>query len=284
MHKENIGVKAKDSAIIPAVALGIKDRVKAVVIICHGFGEHAGNYAGLAERLAKAGYASVTPNQRGHGRLSDNAARQKKLQGIIPSYESFLDDIGDVAAYIRQRAPKAALVLYGHSMGGNLAANYLLRHDEADFACAALESPWLGLKNEVKPVTAAFARLGGKLSPKLAIINKLSVRDITGDKAKADEIRRDALYHNRISLRMFTGINNGCAYALENVAKLTIPVFVALAAREAIVSNEAIRRFIDSGGENITVKEYESSHAIHNDLKREDFYRDLIEYLDVCCA
>jgi alpha-beta hydrolase superfamily lysophospholipase len=29
--------------------------IKAVAIVCHGFGEHAGNYAGLAENLEGAG-------------------------------------------------------------------------------------------------------------------------------------------------------------------------------------------------------------------------------------
>jgi alpha-beta hydrolase superfamily lysophospholipase len=279
-----MNIKAKDGVMITAATRGIIEQAKAVVIVCHGFGEHAGSYAELAERLESAGYASVIPTQRGHGRLSEDKTRQKKLQGVIPGYESFLDDIGSVTAYVRQKAPDAQLVLYGHSMGGNIAANYLLDRGQADFTCAALESPWFGLKKEVNPITAALARLGGGLSPKLAIINKLATSDITGDTAKAEEIRQDPLYHNRISLRMFTGISAGCSNAIGNAENLSIPLFVALAKYDAIVENEATLAFITSGGRNITAMEYDSRHAIHNDTMREVFYKDLTDWFDKFCT
>jgi alpha-beta hydrolase superfamily lysophospholipase len=284
MSKENIIVKAKDGVEITAVASGFGLKpVKAVVIICHGFGEHAGSYKGFSERLEEAGYASVVPTQRGHGRLSDEPEQQKLLQGIVPSYESFLDDIESIVAAVKEKAPKTPIVLYGHSMGGNIAANYLLKRNQSDFACAVLEAPWLGLHHEVNPVTAAMAKLAGGISPERAIIKKLALSDITSDQAKAEEIGNDPFYHNRISLRMFSGIKSGCAYALKNASRLSIPTWLACAKREAIVSNRKNAEFAQKAGDCIKTTEYNSCHSIHNDKERERFFTDLAAFLDTHC-
>jgi alpha-beta hydrolase superfamily lysophospholipase len=281
VQTQDISVRAKDGTSISTIACNLESgQLKAVVLVVHGFGEHARRYTGLAERLSQAGYAAVILNQRGHGSLSDDTAKRKKLQGIIPGYKSFLDDIESVHAYIKQMAPSAPLIIFGHSMGGNIAVNYLLSRNQADFACAVLESPWLGLYDEVSPITAAIVRLLGGISPNIAIIKKLSASDITSDKIKAEGIKNDPLYHNRISLRMFTGIRNGCAYALNNASRLSVPTFIAMAKNDVIVSNEAIRQFAEICANNATVKEYESRHLIHNDALREDFYRDIAAFMD----
>ncbi len=280
MRKEVISIKAKDGTYISAVSCSMENESpKAVVIVSHGFGEHADSYLELAERLTQANCEALILNQRGHGSLSDSPKERKKLQGIIPSYQSFLDDIGSISEYIKQKSPNTPKVLYGHSMGGNIVVNYLLGCNQSDFACAILEAPWLGLCKEVNPFIAAMSKFLGGISPKIAVTNKLTISDITSDKIKADWIKNDPLYHNRISMRMFAGIKNGCEYALNNAQHLHIPTFIAAAKYEAIVSNKAIEEFVRKSGFEVTKKEYESCHAIHNDIKREDFYHDMTVFI-----
>ncbi len=277
-------ISANDGVNIFADCYGMEDAtVKAVMIVCHGFGEHAGSYESFAKRMLQDGFACVIPTQRGHGRLSDSHSEQKKLQGVIPSYNCFLDDIESVVAVARQKKPDIPIILYGHSMGGNIAVNYLLKRNQSGFACAVLESPWFGLYNEVSPVTAIAAKALGAISPNITIINKLSFSDITGDNKKAKEIEADPLYHNRISFRMFAGIKNGCAYALDKASRLTVPIWLAYAKHEVIVSNDKIGEFVKKAGDNITMKEFASRHAIHNDLTRDKFYADLLAFLDEHC-
>ncbi|MDR1687103.1 MAG: lysophospholipase [Clostridiales bacterium] len=280
MPNEQITIKCADGAGLAALHTPEKTPAKAVVIVSHGFGEHAAMYDECAKYLLKDGFACLILNQRGHGLLSSDSKGQKKLQGIVPGYQSFLDDIGAAVSYAREKMPGTAAVLYGHSMGGNIAVNYLLKNSRADFAVAVLESPWLGLHNEVNPVVAAIAKFCGKISPKLAIIRPLAFSDLTGDAAKAKEIETDPLYHNRISMRLFAGINEGCEYALNNADKVNIPLFIAAAKGDVIVSNAAIYKFAEKCGANAVLKEYDSRHAVHNDVKREDFYRDMIKFFE----
>ncbi len=254
---------------------------KGLVIICHGFGEHSGSYGELMERLLTAGYASVCFDQRGHGEMGEVSPEKRfKKFGVIPSYDSLLDDIAALLSAVKKLAPKLPLVLYGHSMGGNIALNYLLRRGQGDFACVILESPWLGLYNDLSPFTAALARLLGSVSPKLAIINKLMLSDITGDAPKAEVIDKDPLYHNRISFRLVSGVRAGCAFVLQSAYALTIPAYLAYAKNERIVSNPAIMAFHCACGDNVSLKEYDSRHAIHNDVNRDAFLADTVAFLD----
>ena len=306
MQKIQLAVKAYDGADINAAFFsGGTLPVKGLVIVSHGFGEHIGGYLELAERLSQAGYASAIFDQRGHGGAAmprnaecgmqnaesgdadvvhRSAARRKDMRGVIQNYRDFLDDIRAVTAAAKQQAPDVPTALYGHSMGGNIVVNFLLRNEQSGCSCAVLESPWLGLYKEKNPLVKGFSSLIGALSPNIAIFKKLPQGDLTGDSGRADEFKNDSLYHNRISMRMFTGICNGCKYAMANAQKLTIPVFLAFASKDRIISNRAIAQFAGAVEPLATVREYDACHAIHNDVHRETFYRDVIDYLDAHLA
>ena len=278
---ERINIQGMDGASITACTrVPAEGQVKGVVIICHGFGEHAGGYSELADRLAQSGYASVVFDQRGHGDVPP------KNRGVIPSYASFLNDIECVAAEMRRQMPDAPLVLYGHSMGGNIAVNYLLRRGQrmGGICCAVLESPWLGLHNKVSPALERVARFIGNLSPKPAIINKIPPDDVTGDAKKAECLKKDTLYHNRISFRLFSGVSDACAFALNNAADLSVPTFLAVASRDRVVSNDAIRIFNKAAAKVVTMKEYDSCHMIHNDAQGDAFLSDMIAFMDGHCG
>jgi alpha-beta hydrolase superfamily lysophospholipase len=278
---QNINIKAKDGAVINAVACDIeKPNIKGVVIISHGFGEHSNSYGELAGRLGQADYASVCLDQRGHGKPPDG---RKHWQGVIPGYQSFLDDIVSVTDKVGQMAPNVPIALYGHSMGGNIVVNTMLRHD-FKYACAVLESPWFGLSNDPGPFIACLAKIIGAITPNATIVSKLKTSDISGDMASAEGYTKDPLYHNRISLRMFSGLKGGCAYVMKNAARLSAPTFLAYAMNERIVCNKAILNFAADAGDIVTVKEYESCHAIHNDVKRDEYFHDMIAFLDAHCS
>ena len=278
---QNISVKAKDGSIIPAVTVGMEDGdKKAVVIISHGFGEHAGSYIELAEDFRKAGYASIIPDQRGHGKPPDGA---KKWHGIIPDYQCFLDDIISLTDTARQTAPDTPIILYGHSMGGNIIANTLLRltsEQASVYACAVFESPWLGLYDPPGPLMGCMIKFLSRVMPNFIQKQKLSHSDLSSDTERSDGYSKDPLYHGLISMRMANGIIQGCTYALENAARFPVPAYLAYASNDHIVSNKASREFAEKAGAIVTIKEYESNHAIHNDVSREPYINDMVAYID----
>jgi len=116
--------------------------------------------------------------------------------------------------------------------------------------------------------------------PNLRNERKLNHSDLSSDNERSEGYSKDPLYHGFISMRMITGILDGCDYVIENAASLSVPVFLAYAKNELVVCNEAIRIFAEKAGDIVTIREYESNHAIHNDEIRESYCHDMIEYLD----
>ena len=176
--------------------------------------------------------------------------------------------------------PGVPVSIYGHSMGGNIVFNYLLKRNQSVFKCAIIESPWLALYKEKSKIEVIIAKILGFISPKIAIHSRLNQDLITGIVDKSAEYRNDPFYHNRTSLRLFAGVKAGCAYAMKNASKLTLPVYLALGKYDQIVSNKAIYEFIDHCGKNVQAKEYEAYHAIRKGSAVDEFFHDIIGYLN----
>jgi alpha-beta hydrolase superfamily lysophospholipase len=88
---------------------------QSIVLIAHGYGEHAGRYEHVAQRLVDDLDATVyAPDHRGHGR-TDGAT------GTVQDGEGITSDLHDVADTAREEHPGLPVALIGHSMGGLVA-------------------------------------------------------------------------------------------------------------------------------------------------------------------
>ena len=111
------------------------------VIIVHGLGDHGGRYRELAQSLTAQGWAVFAFDLIGHG-------RSPGARGRVDRYDRLLADIAHARETMDNLLPGKTQVLLGHSMGGNLALNYLLRRHHfqpvrSDLAGMALCGPML---------------------------------------------------------------------------------------------------------------------------------------------
>ena len=109
---------------------------RGVVAICHGFAEHSGRYSAVAEYLNERGYAVESLDLRGHGR-SDG------VRVHVHSFNEYLNDLHRFLNNVRQRNPGLPVVLFGHSMGGGIAALYVITR-QPGLAGIVLSGPAIG--------------------------------------------------------------------------------------------------------------------------------------------
>ena len=105
------------------------DRPRANVVLLHGFTEFPEKYRELCRYLRQAGCTVWLPVLRGHG------------QGGIVHVDRFEDYVRDMACFLRDIVPERPL-LFGHSMGGGVAARLLQERPDCA-ARAVLCSPML---------------------------------------------------------------------------------------------------------------------------------------------
>ncbi|MBN9756513.1 putative Lysophospholipase, Monoglyceride lipase [Pseudonocardia sp. Ae406_Ps2] len=88
---------------------------RAVLLLLHGLGEHAGQYASLAETAAGEGIETWAPDQAGHGHSAG-------VRVLVESVDYLVADAETVLAEARRSRPGLPVMVVGHSLGAVVAA------------------------------------------------------------------------------------------------------------------------------------------------------------------
>lgn len=93
---------------------------RGVVLLSHGFTESAEKWKEVIYRFLKQGYSVYMPEHCGHG----NSYRMTEDLSLVhvDSYERYVDDFLMAARLVRKENPYLSMYLFGHSMGGGIAA------------------------------------------------------------------------------------------------------------------------------------------------------------------
>lgn len=166
------------------------DAKKAIVIV-HGYTECAEKFRELAWYFVQAGYSVFVYDQRGHGysvrEVDDLSVTHVDDFGqYLRDLEEFMDKV------VRPRMGEAQLFLFGHSMGGAVAATALMEHPEW-FTRAVLNAPMIKCVTAGIPAGAALAFV--KL---MCLLGKGKERAIVG---KPYDPARETLEHSHSTSR-----------------------------------------------------------------------------------
>lgn len=134
------------------------DAPRGTVIISHGFTETAEKYLEPIYYFVKHGYNVYQPEHCGHGR-SYRLVEDPSLVHV-DRYERYVADLLAAAEAAKQAYPQIPLFLFGHSMGGGIAAAALSLQPEL-FTGAVLSSPMIRPLTE--PIPWPVAKVLAKL-------------------------------------------------------------------------------------------------------------------------
>ena len=221
---------------------------RAVVLIVHGLGEHAGRYEHVALHLMRWGFAVRAYDQRGHG--ESGGAR-----GVLPTETALLDDLAEVVDDTRLRGMRLAsginasldaqkplpLILLGHSLGGLVVGRFValkIRPVEA----LVMSSPALdaGLGFFQKLLLAA----GHRLAPNLCVSNGLDAHYISHDERVVKAYLADRLVHDRISPRLGQFIASSGPATVAAAGSWSTPTLLMYAGADRLVNPQGSRAFV----------------------------------------
>jgi alpha-beta hydrolase superfamily lysophospholipase len=109
--------------------------LRAVVQVNHGLAEHAARYERFADFLAQRGIHTYAHDHRGHGFTTAPDAPPGRF-GAPSGGDKVIADVAAIHDLIRAEHPGLPVIVFGHSMGGLIALNYVLRHPDAVHAAA----------------------------------------------------------------------------------------------------------------------------------------------------
>ncbi|RED66204.1 alpha/beta hydrolase [Cohnella lupini] len=248
--------------------------VKAVIGLVHGMGEHAARYSHVAEMLIEEGYAMIGFDQRGHGLTTGK-------RGHTPTYESLLEGIDLLLAEAERKYPGIPLFLYGHSMGGNVTLNYLLRK-QPDIAGAIVTGPWLRLAFKPPTLQAVIGKIVEQFYPAFTNNRPLNSGNLTTDPAMIERYLNDELGHGQITARFFFSVQGAGKWALSNAAQLKVPLLLMHGGDDKVTSIHASKQFADRTSALAEWREWpDFKHELHNETRREEVFAVMRQWLEM---
>lgn len=153
------------------------------VLLVHGLGEHSGRYEHVGDQLTGAGLEVTAYDHRGMGGSGGR-------RGDVERWSQYHDDLEARLADVRAGAKGRPTILYAHSLGGLIAAGYLVddrpKPDLAILSSPALDSSLPGWKKRLAPM---LARVG----PRVTIANGIDGTTLSRDPSVAARTVDDPL-------------------------------------------------------------------------------------------
>ncbi len=248
------------------------EELKGIVVIVHGLGEHGGRYIRLAPHIARQGFQVLAFDLPGHGRSPGK-------QGAIKSYQALLDELTLSMQFARERAKALPVYLFGHSMGGNLALNYVLRQREHLPDAVVASSPMLISPKEPKGVLNLIARVAERIVPNLTIAAGTETKQLMDDPVEQEILDNDPLFHRRLTLRLGKALIDSGRWAMENAQKLSVPLLITHGLNDRVTLPEGSIEFAKRAGQACQLRLLEGHlHETFRDQRRQQVIQLYLEF------
>ncbi|PAL21270.1 alpha/beta hydrolase [Sphingopyxis sp. GW247-27LB] len=247
---------------------------KAIVLLAHGYAEHAGRYEHVAQRLTDAGYAVYAIDHWGHGR-SDGTP------GFVPRFSAFTGGMAELLTLVEVHHAGVPRVLLGHSMGGLIATLFLIERQDA-FVAAALSGPAIVPGAPPSRFTVWISRFLSRFFPRLGVL-ALDAEGVSRDPAVVAAYRADPLvYTGKIGARLGKEFMEAMAAAQAGAATITLPILLQHGEADKLTAPEGSRYLFEhvSSADKRLIVYPGLFHEIYNEPERDAVLDDLVGWFD----
>ena len=250
---------------------------RAVVIVCHGLGEHSGRYEELAHDFARAGLGTYALDHRGHGRSDGRPGHVRQFTHYVHDLEKFRRR---VMGAVGEGLP---LVFLGHSLGGLILIRYLQEYPGVRARGAVLSAPLLGFAVEPPRWKEKVARALLYLSPALPMSTGLDSEHLSHDPEVIAAYERDSLVHDRITPRLYSETKRAISVASQKANQIEVPVLMLVPSDDRLARPDLMQSFATSMGraDRVLVKTYAGRyHEVLNETTRSSTVADVLGWIE----
>jgi lysophospholipase len=249
------------------------DKPKAVLIFLHGLGEHVGRYQNPIAHF-KNDFTLYLYDQRGHGR-SDGACTH------VDAFGDFVRDLEGFIDFVVRQEKGRSVFLIAHSMGGQVALNYLGAHPRTPLVGFITSSANIRVAVAINPIKKFLGLNLAKFVPRLRVGNDLKAKHISRDQAVVQAYKKDPLISHDLTVNMAGEILGNLETLPTLAGKIKIPGFMLHAGNDKICAKQGTIDFFEHlGSEDKTLKIYDDCyHELFNELVKGQVFADMEEWL-----
>ena len=248
--------------------------VKAVILIVHGLFEHSGRYMNVVNHFVPLGYAVYGMDHSGHGR---SGGRKNNIE----SFDEYLDALKIYFAEVQGWQKGKPLFLLGHSMGGLIAATFLVDNQD-QFSGAILSGPAAKIPDDINGVTIAIGKLLSKLLPNAGLIS-LDVEGVSRDPKVVQAYIDDPFtYKGKTPARLAAELLSAMENLQSKAAEIKLPLLIIQGSADRLVNPAGAQFLYDTvSSADKTLKMYEGLyHEVLNEPEKEQGLGDIESWLE----
>ena len=239
---------------------------RAAVVIVHGYAEHSGRYDHVGGAFAANGAVTWAMDLRGHGLSDGPRANIERLEWALEDLDRLVGRVG------------GGVVMFGHSMGGALAAAYAATRP-GQLRGLVLSAPAVHLAYrpawQVWPVRALATVAPG------TGVARVPPEGLSRDPQVVESFINDPLvWHGRAPARTVIEMYRAGRLARRAAGELRVPVLVLHGEADAIVPVSSSREFFSAiaapDKELVVLPGFR--HEPHQDLGKEVVIARLVEW------
>jgi acylglycerol lipase len=247
---------------------------KTALLICHGLNEHSGRYAQLAAFFTARGFAVYSMDLIGHGRSSGT-------RSYVEHFSQFGQDLLIYLDLVQQWQPGIPVFLAGHSMGGLIAADILIDHQDR-FKGAVLSGSLVLAPDYVSRATIILGQVLAEIVPKLGLL-EIDKQYLSRDPKVVQAYKDDPLvYNGKITVRISSEINKAIARLEREGSAITLPILLLHGSADKLVNPQASKYLLEkvcSPQKQLIM--YEGYyHEIYNEPEQKTVFQDVLTWLE----
>ena len=251
---------------------------KAIILLVHGYAEHAGRYQYFAEHCTGKGYAVFAIDHWGHGR-SDGTP------GYVPDFSVFHDGVDQLFGCAKLDFPDLPMILVGHSMGGLIGATYLLANQSKFLACV-LSGPAIKAAEEPSTFLKAISGFLSRFFPKLGVL-ELDPNGVSRDpQVVADYLADPLVYNGKMGARLAAEMLQNMTTIQQNAKQILLPILLLHGEKDSLAAAEGskfLASHISSPDKSLIIYP-ELYHEIFNEPEKDQVLTDMTDWLDLQLA
>jgi alpha-beta hydrolase superfamily lysophospholipase len=247
---------------------------RAAIILVHGLGEHSGRYENLARHCTYLDFAVHAIDHYGHGKSDGHP-------GYVERFSVYLDGVRALHEHVRQVHGETPVFLLGHSMGGLIAAAYLLEQQDAFRACM-LSGPALKSDAEPPALVMVIVRLLAALVPTVPLLGL----DPAGVSRDPDVVRAyvadPLVHHGKLTARLIAEMSKAMRSTLAQSRAIRLPLLILHGDQDVLTSPVGSQALLDAvSSKDKTLKLYPGLyHEIFNEPEKDDVLSDMTTWLE----
>ncbi|MGI8921261.1 MAG: lysophospholipase [Solirubrobacteraceae bacterium] len=236
-----------------------------LALIAHGYGEHAGRYEHVAQKLVSSGADVYAPDHHGHGQSAGERA-------LVDDLERGVDDLHLVAERAREEHPGLPTVLIGHSMGGLIAARYGQRFGD-ELTALVLSAPAVGGNPDLEGL------LGLDPIPDVPIDPQVLSRDPAVGRAYAED---PLVWHGPFKRATLEALVAAISAVAGGASLGALPTLWIHGEKDALVPLVHARPAVERiRGQQLEQHVYPGArHEIFNETNRDEVIADMIAFIE----